>query len=396
MTAFDTGTTIGVVGAGAMGSGIAQVAAVAGHRVIIADADPAAVTRASAAVSRALARDVEKGRMASGEDTATLARIEFVEAGAGDLRRFAGCGLVIEAIVERLDAKRALFAALEDMVPDECVLATNTSSLAIAAIGGGCRRADRVVGVHFFNPAPVMPLVEIVPSLATETEVTSAVRALVDSWGKTTVVASDTPGFIVNRIARPYYGEAIRMYEEGLADIATIDWAMKTAGRFRMGPFELMDFIGHDVNFAVTRSVFEGSWYDPRYRPSVTQQRLVEAGWLGRKTGRGFYDYAPGAPQPAPTEDHALAERLFDRTLALLVNEAIDAVLMRVATPRDIELAMTKGVNYPRGLLAWGDEVGLNVILGRLDALYAEYGEDRYRPSALLRRLVRDGRSLLA
>jgi len=396
VTAFDTGTTIGVVGAGAMGGGIAQVAAMAGHRVVIADSDSAAVTRASAAVSKALAREVEKGRMASGEDTATVARIEFVEAGTGDLRRFADCGLVIEAIVERLDTKRALFAALELVVPDECVLATNTSSLAIAAIGGGCRRPDRVVGVHFFNPAPVMPLVEIVPSLATETEVTSAVRALVDSWGKTTVVASDTPGFIVNRIARPYYGEAIRMYEEGLADIATIDWAMKTAGRFKMGPFELMDFIGHDVNFAVTRSVFEGSWYDPRYRPSVTQQRLVEAGWLGRKTGRGFYDYAPGAPQPAPTEDHALAERLFDRTLALLVNEAIDAALMRVATPRDIELAMTKGVNYPRGLLAWGDEIGLSTILGRLDALYVEYGEDRYRPSALLRRLVRDGRSLLA
>lgn len=396
MTAFDTGTIIGVVGAGAMGGGIAQVAAVAGHRVVIADSDSAAVTRASAAVSRALAREVEKGRMASGEDTATLGRIEFVETGTGDLRRFADCGLVIEAIVERLDAKRVLFAALEAVVPDESVLGTNTSSLAIAAIGGGCRRPDRVVGVHFFNPAPVMPLVEIVPSLATETEVTSAVRALVDSWGKTTVVASDTPGFIVNRIARPYYGEAIRMYEEGLADIATIDWAMKTAGRFKMGPFELMDFIGHDVNFAVTRSVFEGSWYDPRYRPSVTQQRLVEAGWLGRKTGRGFYDYAPGAPQPAPTEDHALAARLFDRTLALLVNEAIDAVLMRVATPRDIELAMTKGVNYPRGLLAWGDEVGLSTILGRLDALYAEYGEDRYRPSALLRRLVRDGRSSLA
>lgn len=396
MNALDTGTTIGVIGAGAMGSGIAQVAAVAGHRVVIVDTDSAAVARASATVSKALAREVEKGRMAPGEDTATLERIQFVEAGAGDLRRFAECGLVIEAIVERLDAKRALFAALEAVVPDECVLATNTSSLAIAAIGGGCRRPDRVVGAHFFNPAPVMPLVEIVPSLATETDVTLAVRALVDSWRKTTVVASDTPGFIVNRIARPYYGEAIRMYEEGLADIATIDWAMKTAGGFRMGPFELMDFIGHDVNFAVTRSVFEGSWYDPRYRPSVTQQRLVEAGWLGRKTGRGFYDYAPGAPQPAPTEDHALAARLFDRTLALLVNEAIDAVLMRVASPGDIELAMTKGVNYPRGLLAWGDEIGLSTILTRLDALHAEYGEDRYRPSALLRQLVRDGRSLLA
>ena len=393
---LDSTTIVGVVGAGAMGSGIAQVAAVAGHPVVLADADGGAVARARAAIAKVLAREVEKGRLAAGEDVATFERITFI-AGAGPdhLHPFVDCGLVIEAIVERLDAKRALFAALEPVVRDECVLATNTSSLPIAAIGAGCRRPARVLGVHFFNPAPVMPLVEIVPSLATETDVTAAVRSLVDTWRKTTVIASDTPGFIVNRVARPYYGEAIRMYEEGIADIATIDWALKSAGGFKMGPFELMDFIGHDVNFAVTRSVFEGTWYDPRYRPSVTQQRLVEAGWLGRKSGRGFYDYTPEAPQPAATEDAALAEKIFDRTLALLVNEAIDAVLMRVASPQAIEVAMTKGVNYPRGLLAWGDEVGLTRILARLEALHAEYGEDRYRPSALLRRLVRDGRSLL-
>ena len=393
---LDSTTIVGVVGAGAMGTGIAQVAAVAGHRVVLADADASAVERARVAIAKVLTREVEKGRLPAGADAITLERITFV-AGAGPdhLHPFIDCGLIIEAIVERVDAKRALFAALEPVVRDECVLATNTSSLPIAAIGAGCRRPGRVLGLHFFNPAPVMPLVEIVPSLATETDVTAAVRALVDTWRKTTVIASDTPGFIVNRVARPYYGEAIRMYEEGIADIATIDWALKTAGGFKMGPFELMDFIGHDVNFTVTRSVFEGTWYDPRYRPSVTQQRLVEAGWLGRKSGRGFYDYTPDAPQPAATEDPALAETIFDRTLALLVNEAIDAVLMRVATPHDIEIAMTKGVNYPRGLLAWGDEVGLSRILARLEALHAEYGEDRYRPSALLRRLVRDGRSLL-
>ena len=393
---LDSATVVGVVGAGAMGSGIAQVAAVAGHRVLLADADAGVVARARAAIGKALAREVEKGRLPAGADTSTFERITFVAgSGPNELYPFVDCGLVIEAIVERLDAKKALFAALEPIVRDECVLGTNTSSLAIAAIGAACRRPSRVVGVHFFNPAPVMPLVEIVPSLATATEVTLAVHALVETWRKTTVIASDTPGFIVNRVARPYYGEAIRLYEEGVADIATIDWALKTAGGFRMGPFELMDFIGHDVNFAVTRSVFEGTWYDPRYRPSVTQQRLVEAGWLGRKAGRGFYDYTPDAPQPAPTEDAALAERIFDRTLALLVNEAIDAVLLRVASPQDVELAMMKGVNYPRGLLAWGDEVGLNRILARLEALHGEYGEDRYRPSALLRRLVRDGRSLL-
>jgi 3-hydroxybutyryl-CoA dehydrogenase len=393
VTALGTATRVGVVGAGAMGCGIAQVAAVAGHPVVLADAAAGAVAKAKAAMAKALARDVEKGRLPAGGDVAALDRIAVVD-GVSDLSAFADCGIVIEAIVERLDAKRALFASLEAVVRPDCVLATNTSSLPVAAIGGDCRRPERVIGVHFFNPAPVMPLVEIVPSLATSPQVVALARGLVDSWKKTTVLASDTPGFIVNRVARPFYGESIRMYEEGVADIATIDWAMKTIGGFRMGPFELMDFIGHDVNFVVTRSVFEGLSFDPRYRPSVTQQRLLEAGWLGRKSGRGFYDYRDGATPPKPNEDRALGTAIVDRTLAMLVNEAVDAVLMRVASPRDIDLAMTKGVNYPKGLIAWGQEIGLPTILARLEALYEEYGEDRYRPSALLRRLVRGGRSL--
>ena len=392
---LDRDTSIGVVGAGAMGSGIAQVAATAGHRVVLADADPNAVQRARDGVAKALTRDVEKGRLPAGGDATVLGRITFVE-GVNNLAAFADVGLALEAIVERLDAKKALFGALETVVSDDAILATNTSSLPVAAIGSGCKRPERVVGVHFFNPAPVMPLVEIVPSLATAPEIVATARALVDSWKKTTVLTSDTPGFIVNRVARPFYGESIRMYEEGIADVATIDWAMKTLGGFRMGPFELMDFIGHDVNFVVTRSVFEGLSFDPRYRPSVTQQRLLEAGWLGRKSGRGFYDYRPGATTPPPNEDRALGQQIVDRTVAMLVNEAVDAVLMRVATPRDIDLAMTKGVNYPKGLIAWGEEIGMATVLGRLEALYAEYGEDRYRPSALLRRVVRDERSLLA
>jgi len=378
-----------------MGSGIAQVAATAGHRVVLADADPNAVQRARDGVAKALTRDVEKGRLPAGGDATVLGRITFVE-GVNNLAAFADVGLALEAIVERLDAKKALFGALETVVRDDAILATNTSSLPVAAIGSGCKRPERVVGVHFFNPAPVMPLVEIVPSLATAPAIVGTARALVDSWKKTTVLTSDTPGFIVNRVARPFYGESIRMYEEGIADVATIDWAMKTLGGFRMGPFELMDFIGHDVNFVVTRSVFEGLSFDPRYRPSVTQQRLLEAGWLGRKSGRGFYDYRPGATTPPPNEDRALGQQIVDRTIAMLVNEAVDAVLMRVATPRDIDLAMTKGVNYPKGLIAWGEEIGMATVLGRLEALYAEYGEDRYRPSALLRRVVRDERSLLA
>jgi 3-hydroxybutyryl-CoA dehydrogenase len=391
---LDNDTIVGVVGAGAMGSGIAQVAATAGHRVVLADADASAVDRARQGLIKALAREVEKGRIPPGGDVTLLERVTFVK-GVSALSAFADCGIVIEAIIERLDAKRDLFASLESVVRDDAVLATNTSSLAVAAIGGVCKRPERVLGVHFFNPAPVMPLVEIVPSLATSSDVARMTRELVDAWKKTTVMASDTPGFIVNRVARPYYGESIRMLEEGIADVATIDWAMKTVGNFKMGPFELMDFIGHDVNFVVTRSVFEGLSYDPRYRPSVTQRRLVDAGWLGRKSGRGFYDYRDGATAPRPIEDRSLGERILDRTLAMLVNEAVDAVLMRVATPADIDLAMTKGVNYPKGLIAWGEEVGFDVILDRLEGLHAEYGEDRYRPSALLRRWVRDGRGAL-
>jgi 3-hydroxybutyryl-CoA dehydrogenase len=388
-------SVVGVVGAGAMGSGIAQVAAAAGHTVVLADADASAVGRARAGMVKALAREVEKGRLPVGGDAAVVSRVRWVE-GVNDLSAFADCGIVIEAIVERLDVKRGLFGSLESVVTSDAVLATNTSSLPVAAIGSACKKPGRVVGVHFFNPAPVMPLVEIVPSLATSPDVTSSSRALVDTWGKVTVLASDTPGFIVNRVARPFYGESIRMLEEGVADVATIDWAMKTIGGFRMGPFELMDFIGHDVNFVVTKSVFEGLSFDPRYRPSVTQQRLLEAGWLGRKSGRGFYDYSPGVTPPVATTDTALGQQIVDRTIAMLINEAVDAVLMRVASARDIELAMTKGVNYPKGLIAWGEEIGMAAVLARLETLHAEYGEDRYRPSALLRRIVRDGRSLLA
>jgi 3-hydroxybutyryl-CoA dehydrogenase len=305
---------------------------------------------------------------------------------------FRDCGLVIEAIVERLDAKRESFAALEGTVAADAVLATNTSSLSISSIAAACARPGRVLGVHFFNPAQVMPLVEIVPGVATDSTVVEATRALVDAWGKTTVVAPDTPGFIVNRIARPFYGEALRMLEEGVADVATIDWAMREVGGFRMGPFELMDLIGHDVNFAVTRSVFEGFFYDPRYKPSLTQQRLVEAGRLGRKTGRGFYDYVEAAEKPQPVTDRTLGAAIVERIVCMLINEAADAVFLRIATPGDVDLAMTTGVNYPRGPLAWADEWGAARALDRLTALQEEFGEDRYRPSPLLRRMAREGR----
>lgn len=387
-------TKVGVLGAGAMGSGIAQVAAVAGHQVVVLDTHAPSLDRGRAAVEKALGREVEKGRMEPGEARAAAARLQFV-GGGDDLSAFTGCGLVIEAIIEDLDAKRRAFERVEGAVDEACVIASNTSSLSIAALAGACRVPERVIGLHFFNPAPVLPLVEVIGALTSDARIVAEARGLVDAWGKVTVLASDTPGFIVNRVARPFYGEALRILEEGITDTATIDWAMREIGGFRMGPFELMDLIGNDVNYAVTRSVFEALGHDPRYRPSVTQRRMVEANRLGRKTGVGYYDYRNGATPPAPHEDRVLGTRIVDRVVAMLVNEAADARLFGVASAPDLELAMTKGVNYPKGLLAWGDEIGPGVVFGRMRGLQEEYGEDRYRPSALLRRVARAGGSLL-
>ncbi|MEO6526623.1 MAG: 3-hydroxyacyl-CoA dehydrogenase NAD-binding domain-containing protein [Gemmatimonadaceae bacterium] len=392
----DTGDiVVGVVGAGAMGRGIAQVAAAAGHHVVLGDADAGASGRARDALRTSLARGVAKGQIDQASADDTLERIVDAGSVSTSLGAYADCGIVIEAIVEELEAKRDLFGGLQRVVASECILATNTSSLSIAAIASACQRADRVLGVHFFNPAPVMTLVELIPAITSGAEAVARARALVESWGKTTVVATDTPGFIVNRVARPFYGESLRILEEGIADVATIDWAMCELGGFRMGPFELMDFIGNDINYAVTTSVYEGFFNDPRYRPALTQRRLVEAGLFGRKRKRGYYDYRPEAEVPVASKDAVLGQQIVDRVVAMLVNEAIEALHMRVASASDIELAMTKGVNYPRGLLHWGDEIGAPEILRRLDALQAEYGEDRYRPSPLLRRRVREGRGLV-
>ena len=392
MTAFDPGLVIGVIGAGTMGAGIAQVAAMAGHSVIVADARSEAVTAAEESIARILDRQVEKGRMTRDQATTVRERLTFVTA-SDTLEELAPAGLVVEAIVEDLSVKRAAFQRLERVTAPDAVLGTNTSSLSVTAIAAACRNPERVLGIHFFNPAPLLPLVEVVPGLATTPELTARVRELMSAWGKSPVVATDSPGFIVNRIARPFYSEGLRIAEEGIASPATIDWAMREAGKFRMGPFELMDLIGLDVNLAVTESVFAAFGYDPRYRPSLWQRRLVDAGRLGRKTGQGFFDYRAGAANPEPERDQALATAIFPRILALLVNQAADALFWGVATREDLDTAMTRGVNYPKGLLAWGDEIGLPEVLGRLDQLHAEYGEDRYRASPLLRRLAQEGRA---
>jgi len=382
---------IGIIGSGAMGAGIAQVVATAGHTVRLLDQNADALQRASSSIQANLTKLTEKGKLSADDAAASFARLRPTR----DIGSFIDCELVLEAIVEDLAVKQQLFRELEMLVPPDCILASNTSSLSLAAIASACRQPERFIGIHFFNPAPVMQLVEIIPAVQTRTGLAEEVRDLVQSWGKVPVLTKDTPGFIVNRVARPFYGEAIRILEEGIADVATIDWALTELGGFRMGPFALMDFIGHDVNYRVTESIFASFFYDPRFKPSFTQKRLFEAGYYGRKSGRGFYDYAADAIAPEPNRDEALGRTILHRVLAMLINEAVDALALNVASREALELAMTKGVNYPKGLLAWADELGPATVLQTLDALYDEYHEDRYRASPLLRRVVRQNQLFL-
>ena len=503
------GSTVAVIGCGAMGSGIAQVAAASGHLVRLYDARPGIAGKVIADIAKTYGRLVEKGRMDAAEAELARARLHA----AARLEDVADAAIVIEAIVEDLAVKRALFAELENIVGDECILATNTSSISVTAIAAQLLRPHRLVGMHFFNPVPLMALVEVISGLATDRAVADTVFATAESWGKNAVHAKSTPGFIVNRVARPFYAEALRLLSEQAADPATIDAIMRDCGGFRMGPFELMDLIGHDVNFSVTQSVFNAYFGDPRFTPSVLQQEMVNAGFLGRKSGQGFYRHGEGAetiapqvepmrPEPeacsvstepgancsiiAPIEerlkavgyrvghlkplhgageheapafhcsgaavyltdgrtateraaanhhpdtvlfdlllDHGGAKRialaradqcslagwhaavgLFQaagfavtriddvpgmvvmRTVAMLANEAADVVNQGVCSALAVDTAMQKGVNYPRGPLAWADSVGLAHIVTVLSNLAATYGEDRYRVSPLLRRKV--------
>lgn len=388
MIELNNTSIIGIIGSGAMGSGIAQVAATAGHAVIVYDNNSQQLEKAKSGLSATLNKLAEKGKISSDDAKAISDRIIFSDS----LEKFSPCKLVIEAIVENLPVKQEIFSKLETIVSDDAILASNTSSLSITSIASACKKPSRVIGIHFFNPAPLMPLVEIIPGIASDEDVVSESKKLIDTWGKSTVLAKDTPGFIVNRIARSYYGESIRIYEEGIADFATIDWAMKTFGGFRMGPFELMDFIGNDVNYKVTETVWEQFFYEPRFKPSFTQKRLYEAKFFGKKSGRGYYDYSEGAVIPKPNEDKNLGKLIFERVLCMLINEAADSLYLGLATREDIDTAMTKGVNYPKGLLKWCDEIGAKTILDQLTTLYKEYGEDRYRPCVHLKRMAQDGR----
>ncbi|MFT4643199.1 MAG: 3-hydroxybutyryl-CoA dehydrogenase [Candidatus Azotimanducaceae bacterium] len=386
---------VGIIGSGTMGSGIAQVAATSGCKVKLYDTNQVALNKSKVALDKVLSRLIVKGRIDSDEKNRIQDNISYVN----NLKDLADSNLTIEAIIENLDIKKKVFSELESYVSDDCIIASNTSSLSIASIAAALEKPKRCVGIHFFNPAPLMKLVEVIPAIQTSYETLEKSIDTITSWKKTVAVAKDTPGFIVNRVARPFYGEALRIYEEGIADFATIDYSLKTLGGFRMGPFELMDFIGNDVNYTVTETVFKAFYFDPRYRPAFTQKRFAEAGYLGRKSGIGYYEYDENGKKVESNDldlsavENSLSVSIFNRVLVMLINEAADALFFNIASAEDIDNAMTKGVNYPKGLLAWADEKSINWCVSKLDELYNEYHEDRYRCSPLLRKMNRENKT---
>lgn len=374
---------VGIIGAGTMGIGIAQVAATNGCKVWVYDANAKQIETATVGLEKTLTKLVDKQKISAEKMTEILANISI----ATELKDFKDCELVIEAIIENKEIKTKVFTELEKHVSDSCVIGSNTSSISITSLGAELQKPERFIGIHFFNPAPLMPLVEVIPSLLTEKSLAEKIYNLMKNWGKAPVIAKDIPGFIVNRIARPYYGEGLRIVEENIATLEQVDEAMKTIGNFKMGPFELMDLIGVDVNFSVTKTVYNEYFYDPKYKPSLLQQRMSEAKLHGRKTGKGFYDYSEDAVKPVAQKDETLYQQIFLRIISMLINEAVEAKRLGVANDEDLELAMQKGVNYPKGLLAWGKEIGYAKISETLQNLYEEYQEERYRQSPLLRKM---------
>jgi 3-hydroxybutyryl-CoA dehydrogenase len=377
---------VGVAGAGSMGTGIAHVAATAGCEVFLFDTNKEAIDKSINGINDLSEKLFAKGKLSREQVDGIKARVKP----AYDVETLKGCDLFIEAIIENLEIKASLLKNVEPLLGENAIIATNTSSLSVTAIAAACKNQERVIGLHFFNPATLMPLVEVIPAIQTNEKLVDDCVKLMTQWGKVPVVAKDTPGFIVNRVARPFYGESLRILEEGIADVATIDWALKSIGGFKMGPFELMDLIGNDINYTVTETVWTQMYFDTRYRPSLIQKKMKEAGRLGRKSGRGYYEYGDTAVNPAPQENLVLGEYIFTRVISMLINEAVDALYLKIASRDELDLAMTKGVNYPKGLLKWADEIGIKVILSTLDGLHKEYGEDRYRASIFMRKMAID------
>lgn len=397
--------TIAVVGAGTMGEGIAQLAARCGCTVHLIDVNDGALQKSMETIRGRFDRSVEKGKLKPNERDETLARIHPARAIAG----LESVELAIEAVVEDMDVKRKVFSALEDACPSSAVLATNTSSLSVTNIAAGTSCPSRVVGMHFFNPAPVMPLVEIIAGDASDVACVDLAFDAASSWGKVPVRAKDTPGFIVNRVARGYYLESLRLLGEGVAGVDEMDEIMRHHLGFKMGPFELMDLVGLDVNLAVSTSVWEQTGKPARFEPHDIQRRLVGEGHLGRKSGRGFYSYANERPLPAVNVERSSFELsplmsdvmlafcmragavkassaehlIIARILGAIINEAGSAFSHGVASSDDIDVAMTKGTNYPKGPLAWADDIGYHTVRGVLKALNQVCGDGRYESDAL-------------
>lgn len=392
---------VGVIGAGTMGAGIAQLAARSGARTILHDPLPDALQLGAQYARDGLAKEAAKGRLSASEASEATTRIEPVDG----LAAFAECELVIEAAPERLSLKHEIYARVSELVSEHCVLATNTSSLLVTAIAAGASRPERVVGMHFFNPAPIMRLLEVVAGEQSDERSLALAHATGEAMGKTVIRAKDGPGFLVNRCNRPFGLEALRLLQEGIAEIETIDRTVRMEGGFRMGPFELMDLVGIDTGFEISKSFYEQSFGEPRWRPSPIAARYVAAGRHGRKSGRGYYDYSrdpyrPPDPDQDPNRNPPDADAgarpapggVLERIVCQVINECAFALGEGVGSAQDIDTGMMLGLNYPRGPLAWADEIGLDHVLAVLDGLWEEYHEERYRSAPALRRLVSAGR----